>query len=304
MALLVTSMPSAASGVHVTERVDQGSEPSLSDVLAAQRELVSRGGYVGLQLGKQPSVDDLRELHDEIVARREEGLTEEWEALSRAKKLRAASADGAAAEALMMQRVANANPTRLRSHGTAVQVSQRALDPSAAAMHGNYTPPPDAPSMRSIGTAPYNHEDARASRSGFRQALSRCYAVGGRLSAVSIPSSISSMDTRAKLDALRSQATSHSPEHEWKLLEPSSYHAARQLLRHEREAIVEDVRRSDAVGSAPSRGLGPRAASVGGVAGAGRGRRASGTAPHAGEETAAMRSEMRSASSGSLEARR
>ena len=62
--------------------------------------------------------------------------------------------------------------------------------------------------MRSIGTAEYSNRDARASKSGFRQALSACHAVGGRLSAVSIPSAIGTMDTQAKLAALQAQVCS------------------------------------------------------------------------------------------------
>ena len=84
----VTSAKAFGSGTHVTDLADlaTGDEPMLSDVLAAQRQVISRGAeLVPMLASKEPSIHDLRELHDEMLARRKDGLTEEWEALARAK---------------------------------------------------------------------------------------------------------------------------------------------------------------------------------------------------------------------------
>jgi hypothetical protein len=210
---------------------------TLSDLLAIEREHIARGGRVGAPSSHEPSLEEMRGLHDRMVAQREAGLTEDWEAIARAKKLRAASADVASERALMLQRMAMSNPAKLRQLGTAVQVIHEQPPPQQAPLS-----PRDAvgaPS-RTVGTASYSASHARALPSGFRRALRHAHSCGGRLSAVSIPSPGGSSlhDAQGHLDGLRRQAST--PSDNFSMLDPTYYHAATTRQYHQRAAEFDE----------------------------------------------------------------
>ena len=216
---------------------------TLSDLLAIEREHISRGGRVGAPSSHEPSLEEMRELHDRMVAQREAGLTEDWEAIARAKKLRAASTDVASERALMLQRMAMSNPAKLRQHGTAVQVIHEQPPPQQAPLS-----PRDAvgaPS-RTVGTASYSASHARALPSGFRRALQHAHSCGGRLSAVSIPSPGGSSlhDAQGHLDGLRRQAST--PSDPFSMLDPIFYHAATTRQYHQRAAEYDEYEAPEA----------------------------------------------------------
>ena len=199
--------------------------PTLSDVLAVEREHVARGGSLGLLPSRDPTLDELRELHGHIVARRS-APREDWEAqLLAAKRTPAPTAEGDAEVTRMLMRLSRSNPTKLRPQGTAIQLSRpHPPSPAAAAAASASAPiaPPSAadpgPPSRTVGTAAYSNCTARATPSGFRQALHYAHSHGSRLSAASIPSAGGAVHSHARLEALRTQAAS--PAEAYSIFDP------------------------------------------------------------------------------------
>lgn len=252
---------------------------TLSDLLAAEKQLLMRGGPSGYSpatnLG-MPTVEDLKILHDRIERSVRHGDGGIDGAFHRAKARdtfttrRPQTAEGigirAAPEVSLLQHAVSHRPSLLQQHGTAVHVSQEgALErhrrrqaneetqrqpcsPSAsvspsrdgagswgiASREHSSMRSASATSLRSIGTVAYSTADVRATPSGYRRALKLCHERGGRLSAASIPTQIS---TQAALDTLQSIARSQVPE--FSMLLPDQYHAARQVLRHNRVLDAE-----------------------------------------------------------------
>ena len=249
----VSSVSATSSGLQLADA------PTLSDMLAVEREQAMHG-RLGIPSLREPSLAELRELHSQLVSAES---SEEWELLARAKKAHASPSDVASHEVLLRHRAANVNPMRVKQLGTAAQVLRRAKveerqqqqqqqQQTQQQAHPEAGPP--APSQRTKGIAGYSADGARALPSGFRQALSRCYSVGGRMSSVSIPSAIGSMDTKGKLDTLRSQSAQLVGE--FTMLEPTNYHAASALLSVQAGwAVAEELSQStEALRRAPSRG--------------------------------------------------
>ena len=265
---LASAAVGSSSDAALRVRTDE-QQFTLSDLLAVERDYIARGGRLGVPSSREPTLEELRKLHTRMMTQRETGVAEDWEALARAKKLRAASADGASERAIMLQRVANANPTRLRQHGTAIQVSrqqhqreaqqqqppppqqrppqqqhakprqqqqpsqQQQEDIEDASRPGS---PSSRPPSRTVGSAMYSNLQARSHPSGFRQSLRFAHAHGGRLSAVSIPSSASSHNnTQGRLDDLREQAATAGEQ--FHMLDPSTYHAVHALLSQQRAVL-------------------------------------------------------------------
>jgi hypothetical protein len=240
---------------------------TLSDILAEEKSRLLRDGPSGYHLSTQmPSIDDLKLLHDRLVHMAREGDGGIHGAFQRAKTKELSTTQRprtanigihSAEEGSLLQHAVSHRPSLLQQHGTAVRVSAEAAD--TRKQHATRKAPvqsaPMRPagsrasdsdgkwgiaardsagaasssSMRSIGGVAYSTSDVRATPSGYRRALKLCHERGGRLSAASIPSQIS---TQAALDTLQTLAQVRVPE--FSMLLPDQYHAACQVLRHNR----------------------------------------------------------------------
>lgn len=213
---------------------------TLSDLLAAERRAIQRGETRGPPSAKPPSLEELKLLHGSLVA--------------------ATKKDDDNGRFLKHSRAHH--PHLDRGHGTAVRVSQEAAqrqreqqtvaqveaDPTApaeaaprsgVAISGREHLPGPQPvaSLRSSGAVTYESQGHRVPPSGFRQALARCYASGGRLSAASIPSSGSTQQALATMRKIARTGV----EPDFQMLVPDQYHRATSLMRANRAIEAEEV---------------------------------------------------------------
>ena len=226
----------------------QGGMGGLSDLLAAERVLTARGRGRSPPPTSDPTLDELRALHDSLVASK--AAVEDWEARCAIRQPSFAMTKSSSSTALLLQHGRAHHPHLISQHGTAVRLSQEA----AHSRQTRHPSPRSTPveregwaisprermtsrhvaSLRSSGTASYKVSTVRAAPSGFRQALKRCHAVGGRCSAASIPTSQTS---QAALSHMHKLAETRVPEYQ--MLLPDQYHAARQL-QHANRAVEAD----------------------------------------------------------------
>jgi len=231
---------------------------TLSDLLAAEREAIQRGRTTGPPSAYMPSMEELKMLHDSVVA-----STKKEDDRQQQRFLKHSRAH---------------HPHLDMGHGTAVRVSQEAAQrekelndafPEDAAAPAEQLPregvaisgrewqpgPQPVSSLRATGALTYESQGHKVPPSGFRQALARCYANGGRLSATSIPSANT---TQQQLETMRRLAKTKVDAAPSTMLNPDQYHRAAKLLHANRAIEVEQLARETeraARGASPGRAV-------------------------------------------------